>query len=168
MASLLFLLGYYSPTSTPCHLTSCPPSTRFLALCSDPRSTETSRGFRLFRSLLTPQFNVCYRDKAAQSEFGLEVGLQGINGVSIDHNDTGGDGGAAIVVSVVVLTLLASVSGFVLWLRTKHSSRKKWIVAIVVSKHHHNYGSSVIPHPSQRSVTHWSGACNVHSSIIIT
>jgi hypothetical protein len=51
------------------------------------------------------------QDGAAQSEFGLEVGLLGISGVSIDQNDTGGGGGSAIVVSVVVLTLLASGLG---------------------------------------------------------
>jgi hypothetical protein len=48
------------------------------------------------------------QDKAAQSEFGLEVVLQGINGVSTDQNDANGVGSSAIVVSVVVLTLLAS------------------------------------------------------------
>jgi hypothetical protein len=65
------------------------------------------------------------QDRAAQSEFGLEVGLLGISSVSIDQNDTGGGGGSAIVVSVVVLTLLASGLGVGLWLRTKRRSRKE-------------------------------------------
>jgi hypothetical protein len=77
-------------------------------------------------------------DGGAQSEFGLEVGLQGINGVPT--NDSSGGGGSVIIASVVVLLLLTGCLGVGLWLRTKRTSHKE--AEIVVNKHHHNDGSS--------------------------
>jgi hypothetical protein len=94
------------------------------------------------------------QDGAAQSEFGLEVGLQGINGVPINgQDDSSGGGNSAIGVAVVVLILLASGCGFGFWFCTKRRNRKE--EEIVVNKHrdqHGNAASSVGTYPSQRSV----------------
>jgi hypothetical protein len=61
------------------------------------------------------------QDGAAQSEFGLEVGLQGINGDgdSSGQDDSSGDGGSAIVAAVVVLVLLAFGCGVGLFFCTR-------------------------------------------------
>jgi hypothetical protein len=93
------------------------------------------------------------QDGAAQSEFGLEVGLQGINGVPSDQDDSSSSsgGGSAIAVAVVVLILLASGCGLGFFFCTKRKSRKE---EILVDKNHHHHGSaaSVGTYPSQRSV----------------
>jgi hypothetical protein len=103
------------------------------------------------------------QDQAAQSEFGLEVGLQGINGVPT--NDSSGGGGSAIIASVVVLLVLAGALGGGLWLRTKRTSRKE--AEIVANKHHHTHGTSgaassvATTYSSQRSANHRGGARDV-------
>jgi uncharacterized iron-regulated membrane protein len=87
------------------------------------------------------------QDGAAQSEFGLEVGLQGIDGGPIGKGDSSGGGNTAIVVALVVLFLLASGSGLVFY--TKRRSRKEEEI-VVVNKNHHDHSSaaSVGTYPS--------------------
>jgi hypothetical protein len=96
------------------------------------------------------------QDGAAQSEFGLQVGLQGINGVSDSGEDDSSGGGNSILVAVVILILLAGGCGFGFCFFTKRRSRKEEIKrSIDVNKHHHhqNGGSgSVGTYPSQRSL----------------
>jgi hypothetical protein len=92
---------------------------------------------------------------AAQSEFGLEVGLQGINGVPITSQDDSSDG-SPIIVAVVILILLAGGCGLGFCFLTKRRSRKEEIKrSINVNQHHHQqHGSngSVGTYPSQRSM----------------
>jgi hypothetical protein len=92
---------------------------------------------------------------AAQSEFGLEVGLQGINGVPVSVEDDSSDG-SPIIVAVVILILLAGGCGLGVCFFTKRRSRKEEIKrSIDVNKRHHQeHGStgSVGTYPSQRSV----------------
>jgi hypothetical protein len=45
------------------------------------------------------------QDGATQSEFGLEVGLQGINGISINHSSDGGSFSAIAIAAVVSIFL---------------------------------------------------------------
>jgi hypothetical protein len=107
-------------------------------------------------SVVTGSSQRMLQDGAAQSEFGLEVGLQGINGVSSGQDDTDGGGGSAIVVAVVILILLASGCGLGFLFCTKRRSRKE---ELVVNKQqqqqqqqHHRSGGSVATYPSERSV----------------
>jgi hypothetical protein len=67
------------------------------------------------------------QDGAAQSEFGLEVGLQGINGDgdSSGQDDSSGDGGSAIVAAVVVLVLLAFGCGVGLFFLHKKGPQRR-------------------------------------------
>jgi hypothetical protein len=90
------------------------------------------------------------QDGAAQSEFGLEVGLQGINGNgdSSGQDDSSSDGGSAIVAAVVVLVLLAFGGGVGLFFCTR-KGRKEESMDIV---NHHNSNNSVGTSPSQASV----------------
>jgi hypothetical protein len=96
------------------------------------------------------------QDGAAQSEFGLEVGLQGINGVPISSGQDDSSDGSPILVAVVILILLAGGCGLGVCFFTKRRSRKEEIErSIDVNKHHHHQrGStgSVATYPSQRSV----------------
>jgi hypothetical protein len=87
-----------------------------------------------------------------QSEFGLEVGLQGINGApATGQDDSSGGGGSAIGVAVIVLILMAGGCGFGFWFCTKRRSRKE--EEIVVNKNHqHGSTGSVGTYPSQRTV----------------
>jgi hypothetical protein len=89
-----------------------------------------------------------------QSEFGLQVGLQGINGASNSgQDDTSSSGGSPIVVAVIVLILLAAGGGLGFFFCTKRRTRKEEIVR-VDKHHHHNHSSaaSVGTYPSQGSV----------------
>jgi hypothetical protein len=93
-----------------------------------------------------------------QSEFGLQVGLQGINGASNSgQDDTSSSGGSPIVVAVVILILLAAGGGLGFFFCTKRRTRKEEIVG--VDKHHHynhhhshSSAASVGTYPSQGSV----------------
>jgi hypothetical protein len=91
------------------------------------------------------------QDVAAQSEFGLEVGLQGINGdgESSGQDDSSGDGSSAIVAAVVVLVLLACACGVGLVFFFTREVRKEESKDIV---NHHNSNNSVGTSPSQASV----------------
>ncbi len=51
------------------------------------------------------------QDGAAQSEFGLEVGLQGINGIANSRDEGSGGSGSAIVDAVLVSILLVAGCG---------------------------------------------------------
>jgi hypothetical protein len=96
------------------------------------------------------------QDGAAQSEFGLEVALQGINGVPISDGQDDSSDGSPILVAVVILILMASGCGFGFCCFTKRRSRKEEIKrSIDVNKRHHNphdSNGSVGTYPSQRSV----------------
>jgi hypothetical protein len=96
------------------------------------------------------------QDGAAQSEFGLEVGLQGINGVPISSGQDDSSDGSPILVAVVILILLAGGCGLGVCFFTKRRSRKEEIErSIDVNKHHHHQRcstGSVATYPSQRSV----------------
>jgi hypothetical protein len=96
------------------------------------------------------------QDGAAQSEFGLEVGLQGIigDGDSRGQDDSSGDGGSAIVTAVVVLVLLAFGCGAGLFFWTR-KGRKEDIV------NHHNSNNSLGTSPSQASVSSPSSSQHV-------
>jgi hypothetical protein len=89
---------------------------------------------------------------AAQSDFGLQVGLQGIEGVGGDSSsqDSSSSGGSAIVVAVIVLIMLAAGCGFGFFFCTKRRARKE---EIDVNKHHqhHSSATSVGTYPSQGS-----------------
>jgi hypothetical protein len=100
------------------------------------------------------------QDGAAQSEFGLEVGLQGINGVSSDQDDSSSssDGGSAIVVAVVVLILLASGCGLGFFFCTKRD-RKEETKDIL---NYHGSAASVATYPSEASV--YSASSSQHIS----
>jgi hypothetical protein len=64
------------------------------------------------------------QDGADQSEFGLEVGLQGINGDSgIEDSDSGGS--STIVVAAIVLIMLAAGGGFAFYYFTKRSRKEE-------------------------------------------
>jgi hypothetical protein len=84
---------------------------------------------------------------AAETEFGLGVGLQGINGVSNGQDDSSGGVGSALVVATVVFVLLAIGCGLGFYLRSPKEQ-------IAVEKHNHNIGcdGSVGTHPTQPSV----------------
>jgi hypothetical protein len=104
------------------------------------------------------------QDGAAQSEFGLEVGLQGINGVPI--NDSSDGGISAIAAAVVVSILFAGGCAFGIWFYTKRRSHKG--ADIVVNKDHHNHGTGstaastvATTHLSQRSAIYRGGARDV-------
>jgi hypothetical protein len=95
------------------------------------------------------------QDGAAQSDFGLDVGLQGINGVPVSVQDDSSNG-SPILVAVVILILLAGGCGLGFCFFTKRGSRKEEIKrSIDVNKHHHHQNDgtgSVGTYPSQRSV----------------
>jgi hypothetical protein len=83
------------------------------------------------------------QDGAAQSDFGLEVGLQGINGDSSGQDDssTSSGGGSAIVVAVLSFILLAAGCGLLFFLCAKKLREEKGKIA----KHrrantYHDYG----------------------------
>jgi hypothetical protein len=91
------------------------------------------------------------QDGAAQSEFGLEVGLQGINGDgdSSGQDDSSSDGGSAIVAAVVVLVLLAFGGGAGLFFCTRKGRKEE---SKDIANHHHNSNNSVGTSPTQASV----------------
>jgi hypothetical protein len=88
-------------------------------------------------------------DGGDESEFGLQVGLQGINGDS-SSQDSSNSGGSAIVVAVIVLIMLAAGCGLGFFFCTKRRTRKE---EIDVNKHHqhHSSATSVGTYPSQGS-----------------
>jgi hypothetical protein len=90
------------------------------------------------------------QDGAAQSEFGLEVGLQGINGDSDSsgQDDSSDDGGSAIVAAVVVLVLLAIGGGAGFFFYTRKISKEESMDIV----NHHKSINSVSTSPSQASV----------------
>jgi hypothetical protein len=85
-----------------------------------------------------------------ESEFGLQVGLQGINGDS-SSQDSSSSGGSPIVVAVIVLVILAAGCGFGFFFCTKRRARKE---EIDVNKHHQHHSSAANfgTYPSQGSV----------------
>jgi hypothetical protein len=85
-----------------------------------------------------------------KSEFGLDVGLVGINGLPDPEieDDAGGDGSSAVVGAVVVLILLACGCGAGFFFLSKRD-RKEETKDIV---NHHNSNASVDTYPSQASV----------------
>jgi hypothetical protein len=115
-------------------------------------------------SLVAESSQRVLQDGAAQSEFGLKVGLQGINGVPSDQDDSSSssDGGSPILVAVVVLILLANGCGlgffsFALYAKSRNEG-------IAVDKNHHHRGSaaSVGTYPSQRFVYSTSSVQNAN------
>jgi hypothetical protein len=100
---------------------------------------------------------------AAQSEFGLEVGLQGINGNSggdgdsSGQDDSSGGDGSAIVGAVVVMVLLAAGCGLGFFFCTRRD-RKEEIKEIA---NHHSSNDSVGTYPNQASVYSSSSSQNV-------
>jgi hypothetical protein len=83
-------------------------------------------------------------DGVDDSDFGLQVGLQGINDDSSSQNSS-----QNIVVAVNVLIMLAAVCGLGFFVYTKRRTRKE---EIVVDKHrHHSSAASVGTYPSQGS-----------------
>jgi hypothetical protein len=88
-------------------------------------------------------------DGGDESEFGLQVGLQGINGDSSSH-DGSSSGCSAIVVAVIVLMMLAAGCGLGFFFCTQGRTRKEEI--FVVKHHHHSSATSVGTYPSQGSV----------------
>jgi hypothetical protein len=93
-----------------------------------------------------------------KSEFGLDVGLVGINGLPDPEieDDTAGDGSSAVVGAVVVLILLACGCGAGFFFLSKRD-RKEETKEIV---NHHNSNASVGTYPSQASV--YSSNSNQH------
>jgi hypothetical protein len=84
----------------------------------------------------------------AKSEFGVDVGLVGINGPAVEDEAAAG-GGSSAVVAVVVLILLASGCGLGFFLFTKKNKSKE---ENEQHHHHHNGGNaSVSTYPSQGS-----------------
>jgi hypothetical protein len=92
------------------------------------------------------------QDGAAQSEFGLEVGLQGINGVPITGGEDDSSGGSAIVVAVVILILLASGCGLGFCFCTKRRNRKQEEFVLNKRRRQHGDAASVGTYPSHRSL----------------
>jgi hypothetical protein len=87
---------------------------------------------------------------AAQSEFGLEVGLQASNGNASGQGSAGSTGGgSAIVVATIVLIMLAAGCGLGFFFCTKRRSRKEEKEEDVK---HHSSAATVATYPSQRSV----------------
>jgi hypothetical protein len=83
------------------------------------------------------------QDGAAQSDFGLEVGLQGINGDSSGQDDssTSSGGGSAIAVAVLNFILLAAGCGIIFFLCTKKLRQvKEKIVKHRSANTYHDYG----------------------------
>jgi hypothetical protein len=85
-----------------------------------------------------------------KSEFGLDVGLVGINGLPDPEieDDTGGDGNSAVVGAVVVLILLACGCGAGFLFLSKRGGKEETKDIV----NHHNSNASVDTYPSQASV----------------
>jgi hypothetical protein len=94
-----------------------------------------------------------------KSEFGLDVGLVGINGLPDPEveDDTAGGDSSAVVGAVVVLILLACGCGAGFFFLTKRD-RKEETKDIV---HHHNSNASVGTYPSPPSSV-YSSSSNQH------
>jgi hypothetical protein len=95
-----------------------------------------------------------------KSEFGLDVGLVGINGLSEttdveDDSDSGGGGNLAVISSVVVLILLACGCAAAFFFCTK-KNRKEETKDIV--NHNSSNASSVGTYPSQPSSVYASSS----------
>jgi hypothetical protein len=91
-------------------------------------------------------------DGGDESEFGLQVGLQGIN-VDSSSQDSSSSGGSAIVVAVIVLILLAAGCGLGFFFCTQRRTRKEEIVGFDKHHHHeHSSATSVGTYPSHGSV----------------
>jgi hypothetical protein len=88
-----------------------------------------------------------------ESEFGLQVGLQGINGDS-SSQDSSSSGGSPIVVAVFILIMLAAGCGLGFFFFTRRGARKQEISVDKPHHHHHHHSSasSVGTYPSQGSV----------------
>jgi hypothetical protein len=65
------------------------------------------------------------QDGAAQSEFGLEVGLQGINGIINGQDDSSGGGSSAIFDAVLVLILLVAGCGIGFFFCTRRDRKEE-------------------------------------------
>jgi hypothetical protein len=90
------------------------------------------------------------QDGDAESDFGLQVGLQGINADPVSQ-DSSSSGGSAFVVAVIVLIMLAAGCGSLgFFYCTKRATGKEEIV--VDKHHHHSSAASVETYPSQGSV----------------
>jgi hypothetical protein len=64
------------------------------------------------------------QDSAAQSEFGLEVGLQGISGITNGRDDSSGGGGSAIFDAVLVLIMLVAGCGIGFFFCTRRDRKE--------------------------------------------
>jgi hypothetical protein len=65
------------------------------------------------------------QDGAAQSEFGLEVGLQGINGIANGQDEGSGGSGSVIFDAVLVLILLVAGCGLGFFFCTRRDKEEK-------------------------------------------
>jgi hypothetical protein len=99
------------------------------------------------------------QDAAAQSEFALEVSLQGINGDSGGQGSRSG-GGSTIVVSAIVLTVL--LAGCCLGFMGCTRRNRKVKEAPKVMLDHHSNNASVGTSPSETSV--YSSSSSQHVS----
>jgi hypothetical protein len=79
------------------------------------------------------------QDGAAQSEFGLEVVLQGINGIINGQDDSSGGGGSAMFDAVLVLILLVAGCGIGLFFCTRRDRKEE----IEETWTHHGSATSV-------------------------
>jgi hypothetical protein len=90
---------------------------------------------------------------AAQSAFGLQVGLQGIDGEGDSSSQaSSSSGGSAAVVAVLVLIMLAVGCGLGFLFCTKGRARKEDNVVNKHQHHPHSSAASVGTYPSQGSV----------------
>ncbi len=95
------------------------------------------------------------QDGAPQSEFGLEVGLQGINGSS-GAEDSNSDGPSTIAVATIVLIALAAGGfGIVYWTKRSRKEEPKDLAD------HHSSNASVGTYPNQASVYSSSSSQNI-------
>jgi hypothetical protein len=88
---------------------------------------------------------------AAESDFGLQVGLQGITGGS-SRQDSSSSGGSAILVAVIVLIMLAAGCALVFFFMTKGKARKEEMNDDKHHHHHHSSAASVGTYPTHFSV----------------
>jgi hypothetical protein len=96
------------------------------------------------------------QDVDAQSKFGLDVGLMGINGDS-SGEDSSSDGASTMVVAAIVLILLAAGGGFAFVYCTKRSQKEE----AKDFAGHHSSKASVGTYPNQASVGTSSSSQNV-------
>jgi hypothetical protein len=95
------------------------------------------------------------QDVDAQSKFGLEVGLQGINGSS-GAEDSNSEGPSTIAVATIVLIALAAGGfGIVYWTKRSRKEEPKDLAD------HHSSNASVGTYPNQASVYSSSSSQNI-------